>query len=1293
VSAEQSWTDANGVTWSNPIRITDNPNIDDRPSIIETPSYGPLQVFTKWILWYSDISGGPNIFYKTSADSDGASWSAAEQLTTVGANYRPATAIVRDGSSYSLWVVWGSQRPGSNGFDIYYNYFAEILPFEWDWQPTDIRLNPSGWDFSGMDQDPSIIQSSGELMDGIIWIAWCSDVAGDYDIYLTRSPDGGTTWFAPKKLGSNYGYLGDEMYPSMIQKGNQIWITFHSNMDGDDEIYLAIYDHATNTFTQGPKLTNNLVQDRHPTILKKQNGEIWIVWDRDGKIYYTFTSDQGISWKPEEGITNDPSIDQAPWISQTHDERVWVTWATNRDGNPESYAMYGEQPKYWPMFHHDLRHTGYSTSIAPDTDNRVWIKDIGSRITSSPAIIDGKVFITSENGRVYCLDESTGALIWDQSIGGGYGWSSSPAVHDNKVFVGANDGKVYCLDANSGGIIWDYQTGGNVESSPAVADGKVFIGSRDGYVYCLGETTGSFIWSYPTGEIHMSSPAVADGKVFIGSYDHNVYCLDEGTGSFIWNFTTGINIESSPAVIDNKVFIGGLDHYFYCLDEATGTLLWSYFVGDDEGIWSTPAVADGKVFFGTSVGYGNEHGVYCLDETTGSFIWKYSTENHVESSPAVADGKVYFGSRDTYVYCVDELTGALIWKYKTGNIIYSSPAIANGKVFIGSHDNKVYAFGAAKFIANFMTTEGEPHRFNVIISDGEWVQKFDNVTYIEKEVPENFTFTAMYNFGTYYNMYEFLLSLSPGESKEFEFYAINPDSAIGRVKPYLVGKEVGTIVNLTSEYFDSTLTYTVEGEPSHKCVFVDTWIQAPTDPCSGPRYVCTWAKYNGELQAISACDNTDGFDPSANGGLGKITEDLPKKISLRSAATISYGFSSVGENRTPVGVRQALYNHARIGEYKLKLLTHDGLTYDPPYFYPQWEVLSGSNHLQLYDLPEGYASLLYPILVSDTVDAIVLDVYPPKIAELRPFDFSVAAELFFGKSAYSNLTHSAEAIKVDVYTETNRDWWGYFVLPDTVTVAAARSYDGVVWHDLDELYDYTINLVDGYRIVVVRITPETEQLILKYSPVPIPVLAFYPPEVDIPLDSTKTVNLTLSRAPNGLSGYNLTASLSNSSVAEILSVNFPDWATLYDNSMLPSDSVWIKATDLNDRIKRGESNITLATLIIRGDKQGKSDILINVTKIDDDDGNPIYPITIPGQVNVVPSCGITFPGCTNPPTDPDNDGLCEDTNGNGRKDFYDVIVFFKNLEWVEKNQPIECYDFNKNGHIDFDDIVKLFEEI
>ena len=69
----------------------------------------------------------------------------------------------------------------------------------------------------------------------------------------------------------------------------------------------------------------------------------------------------------------------------------------------------------------------------------------------------------------------------------------------------------------------------------------------------------------------------------------------------------------------------------------------------------------------------------------------------------------------------------------------------------------------------------------------------------------------------------------------------------------------------------------------------------------------------------------------------------------------------------------------------------------------------------------------------------------------------------------------------------------------------------------------------------------------------------------------------------------------------------------------------------------------------------------------------------------------TFPGCTNPPIDLDQDGLYEDINGNGELDFDDVVVYYDNMDWIEENVSIVFFDYNKNGLIDFDDAVKLYD--
>jgi outer membrane protein assembly factor BamB len=334
----------------------------------------------------------------------------------------------------------------------------------------------------------------------------------------------------------------------------------------------------------------------------------------------------------------------------------------------------------WPMYRHDLQHTGYSTSNAPNTNQTLWTNTIFA--LSSPAVVDGKVYLGSFDGTVHCLDAATGAKIWNYTTGDGI--FSSPAVAGGRVYVGSADDNVYCLDAATGAKIWSYKTGGDVWDSPAVYGGKVYVGSYDDRLYCLRTDTGAVEWTFTTGDdVGASSPAVAYGRVYVGSIDDKVYCLDATSGALVWSYTTGDDVQQTPAVANGRVYVGSADRNLRCLNASTGALIWNYTAGD---IAHNPAVAGGNVYVGSS-----DDNAYCFDALTGALIWNYTTGGAVISPPAVADGKVYVGSLDGKLYCLNAETGALIWSYTTAStLFYSSPAVANGVVYITS--GNVYAF-------------------------------------------------------------------------------------------------------------------------------------------------------------------------------------------------------------------------------------------------------------------------------------------------------------------------------------------------------------------------------------------------------------------------------------------------------------------------------------------------------------------------------------------------------------------------------------------------------------------------
>lgn len=95
---------------------------------------------------------------------------------------------------------------------------------------------------------------------------------------------------------------------------------------------------------------------------------------------------------------------------------------------------------------------------------------------------------------------------------------------------------------------------------------------------------------------------------------------------------------------------------------------------------------------------------------------------------------------------------------------------------------------------------------------------------------------------------------------------------------------------------------------------------------------------------------------------------------------------------------------------------------------------------------------------------------------------------------------------------------------------------------------------------------------------------------------------------------------------------------------------------------------------------------VNLTATNDDGANNVKSMVI--TVN-----RVLFPGYTNPPTDPDYDGLFEDINGNGVLDFDDVVTYYANMDWIKENSFFTFYDYDKNSLIDFNDIVKLYVKV
>jgi outer membrane protein assembly factor BamB len=89
---------------------------------------------------------------------------------------------------------------------------------------------------------------------------------------------------------------------------------------------------------------------------------------------------------------------------------------------------------------------------------------------SPPALATHKVFVGTGNGELVCLSAAAGEVQWTATIGGSIVFQ--PAVAEGRAYVSTETGMLYCIEtgdpADDGWLMW----GANAAHSGIVSKGK-----------------------------------------------------------------------------------------------------------------------------------------------------------------------------------------------------------------------------------------------------------------------------------------------------------------------------------------------------------------------------------------------------------------------------------------------------------------------------------------------------------------------------------------------------------------------------------------------------------------------------------------------------------------------------------------------------------------------------------------------------------------------------------------------------------------------------------------------------
>lgn len=355
------------------------------------------------------------------------------------------------------------------------------------------------------------------------------------------------------------------------------------------------------------------------------------------------------------------------------------------------------------------------------------------------------------------------------------GFVASPIVYGGRVFIGSNTGVIYALDETTGKVSWSRFLGfvpkltcnsrgiaatASVAVDPATLKPTVYVSSGDGYLFALDAATGAVVWKSVIGlqsatqndYFDWSSPTVANGSVYIGVSAQcdtplirgAVRKYDQATGTLEAEYFSvpsgqiGASVWSSVAVTATAVFVttgnvkpGSVTGDAYSivkLDPTSLARMSMYTVpgGDrvpDSDFGGSPTVFPaGGV---QTVGACNKGGFYYAVRTSDMKLrWKVRVgAGSPEGTSSCLAAAVWDGSRlflagptttiggTTYpgsVRRVDPLTGASIWQRGLGGAVIGTPSI-NGSGVIAV---PIYAADASQNGTSLLNaTDGSILRF------------------------------------------------------------------------------------------------------------------------------------------------------------------------------------------------------------------------------------------------------------------------------------------------------------------------------------------------------------------------------------------------------------------------------------------------------------------------------------------------------------------------------------------------------------------------------------------------------
>ncbi len=339
----------------------------------------------------------------------------------------------------------------------------------------------------------------------------------------------------------------------------------------------------------------------------------------------------------------------------------------------------------------------------------LWRTNIGEgssrdgRLSSSPVVAKGRVYVVDANTHVSAIDAATGDRQWrvdltpeEDTAGGGGG---GVAVDQDRIYVTTGYAQVVALEASNGGELWRTSLTAPIRGGPTVVGGRVFVVTIDNQSHGLDASTGRRLWSHSgltetAGLYGGTSPAVSGMTVIAPYSSGELFALRADNGRVLWvDSLAGIqrtdpvsalsDIRGLPVVDRGQVLAASNGGRLVAIDLRSGGRIW------DQNIASiyTPWVAGDFLFITTIDGE-----VLCVTRREGRVRWVQPLQRYKDpedrkgrllwTGPAMVNGRLVVAGSLGEAVVIAADSGEIVKRIRLSGPVLIQPVVAGGQVFV-----------------------------------------------------------------------------------------------------------------------------------------------------------------------------------------------------------------------------------------------------------------------------------------------------------------------------------------------------------------------------------------------------------------------------------------------------------------------------------------------------------------------------------------------------------------------------------------------------------------------------------